>query len=180
MAQWRSLLGIPDYMTAADFTELMSNWARFIALLLAEVNHSLMRSRKLQEANREKCSLPPKKDDNNGEQGGKPDGATTSMMQTSKSIPVFTQMRRLRQSIELLPPRRRSTRTFLLLQRLYASGHFRHGVRVLEPYLRALEQLLQSFAPSTEVAVEDVDVAWCEAVMGKHPGGFECTHAPSR
>ena len=30
--------------------------------------------------------------------------------------------------------------------------------------MRAVEQLLQSFAPSPEVAFEDVDVAWCEAV----------------
>ena len=37
-------------------------------------------------------------------------------------------------------------------------------MRVLEPYLRAVEQLLQSFAQPPEVAVEDVDVAWCEAV----------------
>ena len=174
MAQWRGLLGMPDYgecrvravpdrqmdaihqfamaTSAADFTELMSNWARFVALLLAEVNASLMRARKLQEANREKWSMPSKRDDKNDDQEDKPDGEDiVSMMQTNKPVPVFTLLRRLRQSIELLPPRRRSTRTALLLQRLFSCGHYRHGMRVLEPYLRAL-------------AVEDVDVAWCEAV----------------
>ena len=184
MAQWRGLLGIPDYgecravperqleairayamdMTMAEFTELMSNWARFIALLLAEVNHSLMRTRKMQEANKEKWTLPSKKDHEGEDKGGRPDGDASSLMQMNKAAPVFTLMRRLRASFDLLPPRRQRTRAAILLRRLYDSGHFRHGKRVLEPYLTSLETLLQAYGRAEETAVEDVDEAWCDAV----------------
>ena len=148
-----------------ELTQLMASWARFIALLLAEVNHAMVESKKKQALNREQWTLPDKKKDGDKDEGprGNPEGGhgdLTSMMQGNKPTLVFTQMRRLRQGMELLPPTKTSEcRSFLLLQRLRASGHYRHGMRVLEPYLRAVEQLLQSFAECPEVAVEDVDVA---------------------
>ena len=107
-------------MHSEEFAQLMASWARFVALLLAEVNHAMVETKRKQAKNREQWTLPDTKKDGDKDDGphGNPDGGhgdLTSMMQREKPTPVFTQMRRLRQGMELLPPRRRSVRSFLLL-----------------------------------------------------------------
>ena len=135
MGMWRNLLGIADYgetkmralpeqqlevvqqramaLQSDELTQVMASWARFIAVLLAEVNHAMVESKKKQALNREQWTLPDKKKDGDKDEGphGNPDGGNgdlTSMMQGNKPTLVFTQMWRLRQGMELLPPRRRS------------------------------------------------------------------------
>ena len=190
MGMWRNLLGLPDYgeskmralpeqqlaivqqhalaLSPPEITQLLASWGRFIALLLAEVNHCIMESQRKQAANRERWMLPEKKHDkgNDDEPGGHPEGGhgdASSLVQGHRPTPVFSQMRKLRQGLELLPPRRRGMRAFVLLQRLRASAHFRHGPSVIGAQLNAVARLLQETAQAPEEAVEDVDIAWCEA-----------------
>ena len=186
MASWRNLLGIPDYgatgvqalppqqhdviydhalaTPTAEFLQLMAGWNRFVALILAEVNHALVRAKKQQERNREAWSKGghDKAPDRDGKDGG--DADATSMMQTTSGTPVYTQMVTLQRSFDELSPRRRAIRAFLLLQHLRGSGHFVHGRRALAAQLRAVEQLLLSQHPVQASAYEDIDVQWCQSI----------------
>ena len=184
MALWRNLLGMPDYGTsgvqampdqqldvvynfamttpAPDFLQLMAGWNRFIVLIMAEVNHALVRAQKEQAKNRQawlKNDPPNDKDKKDGSEGD-----SKSMMQVSSGTPMFSQMAALQDSLQALSPRRRAIRAFLLLQHLRGSGHFLHGRHALCAQLRAVEELLMAQHPVQASAYEDCDVQWCREV----------------
>ena len=136
-----------------------------------------MDAHRRQMANRRKWSKK-NHEGNDDADGGEPDkgdgeGDVTRLMQRSSSTPIFGGLLRWQEAFELLPPRRRSTRAFLILEYLEKSAHFRLGSGVLGVHLRAVRDLLTAMGPTREVAVEDTDVAWSVEVWGQMQKGLD-------
>ena len=186
MAMWRGLLHIPGKNASgmqavpnavadniqqyamstseSDALALYASFARFISLLVAEINAALVAARKKQSANRKHWTLPGPGDKGGGggDASGSGDADAASMMQVTGPTPGFSALSALRRELMEVNPRMRATRAWVLLKRLRESAYYKLGRELTGPVVPSLEELLLAQSPIEGLHYEDSEVMWCE------------------
>ena len=191
MAMWRGLIQIPgkdtegmralpaaaaanvqQYAMTTSDTELpalYASFARFVSLLIAEINAAIVAAQQRQSANRKKWTLPSSgkdkdkdRDPKDRDRGDEGDEDKTCLMQ-APATPGYNALLTLQKTMENLNPRLRATRAYVLLRQLRASAYATLGTQHTGPFVESLGALLLAQQPVEALHYDEQEIAWCEA-----------------